>query len=575
MLASRSFALIKYACVILFLFFTLLTQLTACGGGSGGAGSAGGPVDSGNVGGTGLTCKTPTSPISVYRANATANSQIDLYSASITGSVVNKITGTLQSMGNATLYAISPNTAYVAYLADQDQDEVFELYVACSDGSTVSKMSGSLVTNGDVQNLKWSPDSSMIAYLADQETDETVELYAVKLQSGIRSKVSGTLVSNGDVAGSHVINGQTESFLWAPDSSAIAYTADQDTDGIYELYVSRADGSSNIKVSGKGIQIFFGVSPDFKWSPDSKYIAYRVPQDVPGVYELYTSTPDGKSNIKVSGKMVAGGQAENSISLTNFFYFPVFKWSPDGSRIAYVADQESDGVFELFTNTPDGANNQKVSLAPMGINGIRTFDWAPNSTLLAYAADQGGIAINVFVTTPAATKNTQLSNASTINGSAFSLHWRPDSQQLIYLADEENDTINNIYIVNADASNKQTIATPTANNFIQGYEWSPDGAYVAYWTDTVQFVGINELYTSKPGGNLNVKVTGVMQGSYGLVTMFQWSPDSSRLVYVADQDVAYKQEMYTTTPDSSINIVKISGVLPLFANVGVDFMISN
>ena len=128
----------------------------------------------------------------------------------------------------------------VVFTADKDQQKTEELYSASLDGSEIIKLSGPLVPGGLVLDFQVSPDGTYVAYLADQVLDETYELYVVKVAGGTPVKVSGPLVPGGDVV----------VFAWAPDSSRIAYIADQETDGIGELYTNLPDGSNNTKVSG-------------------------------------------------------------------------------------------------------------------------------------------------------------------------------------------------------------------------------------------------------------------------------------------------------------------------------------
>ena len=96
-----------------------------------------------------------------------------------------------------------------------------------------------------------------------------------------------------------------------------------------------------VKVSGT--QKFGGLrSIDaFAWAPDSSRIAYIAAQDS-NYEELYSSTPDGAANnVKVSG----GGTVDS------------FLWSPDlavTDLIAYLADQQTNNVNELYTSTPEG-----------------------------------------------------------------------------------------------------------------------------------------------------------------------------------------------------------------------------
>ena len=98
--------------------------------------------------------------------------------------------------------------------------------------------------------------------------------------------------------------GNVEDFLWAPDSSRIAYVADQDTNDKDELYTSLPDGSNNVKVSGTLVPS--GDVMDFLWAPNSSRIAYRADQDTNNRNELYNSQPDGSNNVKVNGAIGTG-----------------------------------------------------------------------------------------------------------------------------------------------------------------------------------------------------------------------------------------------------------------------------
>ncbi len=50
----------------------------------------------------------------------------------------------------------------------------------------------------------------------------------------------------------------------------------------------------------------------FEWAPDSSRLAYRADQDTINVKELYSSRPDGTDNMKISGDLVPGGNVTNT-----------------------------------------------------------------------------------------------------------------------------------------------------------------------------------------------------------------------------------------------------------------------
>jgi hypothetical protein len=178
-------------------------------------------------------------------------------------------------------------------------------------------------------------------YLADQLTDAVFELFTSRPDGSNNVRVSGPLVAGGNVQ---------SNFAWAPDSSRIAYQATQFSNNVFELFTSRPDGSNNVRVSGPMVAGSFGVLFNFAWALDSSRIAYLADQLNPGVNELFTVTPDGALNPRVSGAMVLNGDVFN------------FAWALDSSRIVYRADQITDEVFELFASRPDG-NTANINIS--------------------------------------------------------------------------------------------------------------------------------------------------------------------------------------------------------------------
>jgi Tol biopolymer transport system component len=105
----------------------------------------------------------------------------------------------------------------------------------------------------------------------------------------------------------------------------------------------------------------------FGWSPDGEWIAYRADQNTSGVFELFTSAPDGSTNDRVSGTPMAGQ------GVSQFGW----AWAPDSSAIGYIADQNTPGVDELFASQPDGGQNTRLSGNLANGGDVFEFEWVP------------------------------------------------------------------------------------------------------------------------------------------------------------------------------------------------------
>jgi len=87
-----------------------------------------------------------------------------------------------------------------------------------------------------------------------------------------------------------------------------------------------------------GIMPIYGDVPgDFKVSPDSKYVVYIADQETDGAYELFSAPIDASAPPTRISPLLP-----TTVEITSFSI------SPDSSRVIYRADQQTDEVYELF-----------------------------------------------------------------------------------------------------------------------------------------------------------------------------------------------------------------------------------
>lgn len=497
----------------------------------------------------------------VFKADRDTDGTEELYAANADGSRVIRLSNSLATNFTITSWQVSANRRYVAYLLrEQQQFPVSELYVVSVDGGTPIRVSSDLPFAGSVSTYAWSPDSARIAYRADQDTQGNIELY--------------TVLSNGDenvkVSGDGQTNIQTD-FNWSPDSTHIAYRTGFGT----KLYTVRADGLSNVEVSGSLVLNGF-VYEDYRWSPDSSRIAYRADQIIDGVVELYISQADGSSNVQVSS---VNSDFSSNAELIDF------KWSPDGTRIAYVSNDNVWTRDELYVALSNGSNSNRVSGVVVNTSGVdvkSSFKWSPDSLSLAYLADlEIDDVYNLYTVQANGSNNIKISTALKApqgifvwGGSISQFVWAPDNSRLAYVALTKLEIINvyRLYSVFPDGTDHREISgTMPLNGGVATAKWSPDSSRLAYVArqeayDVNGYILPGELYTVRSDGTDNVKVSGTMPTNpniytlTGNVTDYLWYSDSQRLLYRADQDIDEQFELYTGQADGS-GFMKISGPL--------------
>lgn len=225
------------------------------------------------------------------------------------------------------------------YRADQEVDERIELYTVPLDGSSPPlKLSGAPVSGGDVRAaFQVSPDGSRVVFLADREADERVELFSVPIDGS-----SGPVKLNaGLVAGGDVVSTSGFPFRISPDGTRVVYRADQARDEVFELYSVPIDRGPALQISGL-LPAGGDVLGDFEIGADGREVLYVADQDADDVFELFRTPIDRiKASRKISAPLVAGGDVLGANGI------PRIEVAPD-SRVLYIADQDVDGVFELY-----------------------------------------------------------------------------------------------------------------------------------------------------------------------------------------------------------------------------------
>jgi len=415
------------------------------------------------------------------------------------------------------------------FTGTKDNANKTELFAVNSDGSEV-KLSGDLTVGGNVIDVAVSPNGQFVAYIADQELNDSFELFVVPVGGGAVIKLSGTSASGGN--GNINVGSQNTAINWSPDSRSVAYVASQDIIGLSELFVSAVDGSSNIKVSGSQTtgSVGVGVSDDIYWSPNGVFIAYSAEQDVNGLKEIFVSTPDGLINRKMSGVMV-GGVGAGAESGQIF-------WSPDSNFIAYSAHQEDVNILELFVSTPDGLLKNKVSGA-MVVGGNVTISpapfWSPDSSQITYLADQNNVGQFELFRGSSVGFLGQLSGVPAGGGSAnvntTSIQYSPDSTAILYLSDQDN-VFNELFVNAADGKNNNKISASVNNGGagIMQAAWSPDGTKIAY-AASLDASG-PKLFVVSPDGSANTSLTTNVPNGISTIDSLEWSPDGTKIAYI-------------------------------------------
>jgi Tol biopolymer transport system component len=254
------------------------------------------------------------------------------------------------------------------------------------------------------------------------------DVYVADLASGrtiaLASNRSTESVSSGGVSS------------WSPDGSHVLL-------GWGNLYMVKADGSE------PPLKIADGSTFELDWSPDGQRIVYSW-----GGY-IYTVPADGSEPPR---KLAIGHQPY---------------WSPDGSRIAFIA--KTLPTSEIWLLDPETGETSKLVDGRLPYFSPKSV-WSPDGTLILYRAEE-----SIYVLDP------QGSAPPTKLGDGDSASWSPDGQRVAITRTIEPSQgvpgASQLFLVNADGSRLALLLDNLAPWRVT-YAWSPDSQRIAFSTYT-------------------------------------------------------------------------------------------
>jgi hypothetical protein len=369
----------------------------------------------------------------VFRADGTVLGTDEIYSAPIAGGGSTKLNAVPVSGGYVDVFRISPNGARVVYTASQDTAGTVELYSVLMNGTGRLKLNPALPAGGNVDyRPAISPDASRVVYIANQTTAAKNELYSVPITGPATSstKINGALVTGGNVTHFQVV----------PDSSRAVYIADEVADETFELFSVGVGGGVVSKLNGTITN--GGAVQNYTIAPDGSRVVYEV--DLDGVTtQLYSVLPSGGASATLNGTIAAGGGVSDTYFVT-----------PSSNRVVYVAQQASSTRSDIYSVPLVGPGSASLQLDPplvAGGNVITGFgrealSFDGGSALYLADADTNGV-FELYAVPVTGGVARKLNGPLVANGSVFTLVPSPAGNRLVYQADQDTDAVPELYVV--------------------------------------------------------------------------------------------------------------------------------
>jgi Tol biopolymer transport system component len=280
------------------------------------------------------------------------------------------------------------------------------LLVAAAAGVAAGAAGGTPTRSAQLQPVigndspSWSPDGRLIAF------------------TSFRHGLGDIYVVGADGRGERRLTthaAHDDQSAWSPDGSMIAFISSRD--GNPELYVMNADGSGQRRVTSSPGREYYPT-----WSPDGKRIAFQ--SDRTGRANVWAVDLDGSDLRRLTtGELLSqrpSWSREGSIAFSSnrAGAFKVYvmdgdgenvrrfdpsashlaelepSWSPDGSRIAFVALRDPPvGNTEIYVGTADGTATRVTDYWGRDVSP----SWAPDGRRLAFTRGPSAFRAEVWI----------------------------------------------------------------------------------------------------------------------------------------------------------------------------------
>lgn len=467
---------------------------------------------------------SPNSSKIIY--GVTSEDSVELYSINPDGGLNTKVSGEI-SFGllpqSKNSIDITSDSSRLLFIAGEQ-----ELYSVGLDGSGLVKLSNEEVVSGFILSL--SPQSNIVIYSSDK-------IFSVPVSGGASMQLS-----NG-----FDFNAISELAFADNDQSVVYMDRDSDTNDV-GLYLTKLDGSSTINLSGAASSNG-GLARQYKKNTfmidqEGGMIVYRASSEQQYDTAIYAVKLDGTNRIKLTPDKLHDQSALGQMIgfYENKFYF-IYEKNRRSFTEIYAFYFENNAIENVSGVWPEFVAEDADYFQGMQ---------SETGLVQAFTTDSvnySSVAIQVL-TASSECRIDVPDNLFIVDGPA-NMIMEPSGNNLYYTVGGTNGF--EFYKVNTNTCNSIAINDGSGDR-VERVKLSPDEMNIVYTTNSQ-----NLIAASNDGTEIRVLNNGgvkrINNGAFSI------SPDSSRIIYWADQDAAGIYELYSVTMDG-LSTNKING--PLF-----------
>lgn len=311
-------------------------------------------------------------------------------------------------------------------------------------------------------------------------------------------------------------------------------------EGPFDLYDFNADGSGFSNIYGKSISMILG--PPYL-SPDGQLWVFRSERN--GTIEEYLMTVDGTHTY----------QLEYEGSPTT-----IGDWSPDWSQV--VVESEARGNEDILLTDREGMDWRVLTEDPASDTDPR---WSPDGKSTLFLSNRDG---NKEIYRLDLDEEEVLINLSTHPGEDKRAEWAEGGTRIVFTSDRNGEL--GIYSMDRDGGDLRKIVADPNCGF--AYRLSPAGTRLIYYIDEYY----DNVIRGKEGCESKDTYVGTVMGGEGVLIKDAggpssiWSPDSRQIAFAGPGDIP---DSFLGYPLSDIYLVNAdgTGLINLTQSVGDEY----
>ena len=521
---------------------------------------------------------SPDSSTVVYVANELVDDDRELFAVPIAGGASTKLSaGSFDYQANFLDFVMSPDGQRVVYRLIESFPTA-RLFSNLITGGTSTRLGDSDLD--EVRSFEVSPDSQRVVFVNEEANVE--ELFSTPIVGGVPTQLTGPLPAGATIW----------EFQISPDSAYVVYRANPASSNT-DLFSIGIDGGLitqiNDPLHGRSVTVV-------RITPDSQQIVYRA--DASGLNDELRSAP-----ITGGGSTQLVGPNDDVIVANPQVNFAVqrFELTPDGQTLLFSGVE--NGITELFALAVTGGVPTRLNAA-LAANQLfeGRFYCSPDSQAVAYEVwteidmPYGSIRNGDLVIAPLGGGATQILNPILEDGGAASAPvFAPDGSRVLFFAPVQQAELSGNFAVNLPVQaggldrdfdgaggacdcddTASACAIDCADRDQDGFcgdsdcdESNPvcngdcsdsDGDQFCDESDNCPTIA-NPTQLSR-----TLRINGEMTAGGDASTTFFFDPTSQRVVYLADEEVDGRVELFSAPIDGG-GSVKLNGVLPELGSV--------